>query len=187
MKGAVFLDRDGTLIEESGYLDRLDRLIVYPFAVDAVRLLNRAGLAVVVVSNQSGIGRGLLTEGFVHEAHAHLQAVLGAGGARVDGFYYCPHHPEAPVAAYRSACDCRKPAPGMLRQAAAALDLDLGRSFLVGDRWGDVEAAHAAGARGVLVRTGYGRVTEGRPRDGLAAEAIVDNLAAAVAWILRNR
>lgn len=187
MTPAVFLDRDGTLIEESGYLDRLDRLTLYPFATDSVRLLNRAGLAAVVVSNQSGIGRGLLTEGFVHEAHAHLVAVLAAGGARLDGFYYCPHHPEALLPQYRSACDCRKPLPGMLRQAAAALDIDLSRSFLVGDRWGDMAAAHAAGARGVLVRTGYGAVAESTPAPGLAADAVADNLAGAVAWILRQR
>jgi D-glycero-D-manno-heptose 1,7-bisphosphate phosphatase len=187
VRAAVFLDRDGTVIEESGYLDRLDRLVVYPFAVDAVRLLNRAGLAVVVVSNQSGIARGLLREAFVQEAHAHLQAVLAAGGARLDGFYYCPHHPEATVGAYRAQCECRKPGAGMLRQAAADLHLDLGRSVLVGDRWGDVQAAHAAGGRGVLVRTGYGAAAEAAPRPGVVADAVVDDLAAAVSWILLNR
>src|SRR4051794_1355147 len=152
MKRAVFLDRDGTLIEESGYLDRLDRLAIYPFAVDAVRLLNRAGFKVIVISNQSGIGRGLIRESFVVEAHAHIRACLEAGGASLDAFYYCPHHPHATVAAFRQRCECRKPGAGMLMTAAAEHGLDLERSFVVGDRWDDVGAARAAGAKGVLVR-----------------------------------
>jgi D-glycero-D-manno-heptose 1,7-bisphosphate phosphatase len=186
MRPAVFLDRDGTLIEESGYLDRLDRLTLYPFAVDAVRLLNRAGWPVVVISNQSGIGRGLIRESFVEEAHAHIADRLRAGGARIDAFFYCPHHPEATVPAYRTRCDCRKPAPGMLLAAAGQLDLDLSRSVVVGDRWDDVEAARAAGARAVLVRTGYGRNAESVPRPGVAADVVTDNLVAAAAWILQQ-
>jgi D-glycero-D-manno-heptose 1,7-bisphosphate phosphatase len=184
MTPAVFLDRDGTLIEESGYLDRLDRLVFYPFSVDAVRLLNRAGWPVVVISNQSGVGRGLVPATFVREAHAHIASRLAEGGARIDAFFYCPHHPEAVLPEYRIRCDCRKPEAGMLRAAAGELDLDLARSIVVGDRWDDVGAARAAGARGVLVRTGYGRRAEAGPREGLNADAIVDNLAAAVAWIL---
>jgi D-glycero-D-manno-heptose 1,7-bisphosphate phosphatase len=186
MRPAVFLDRDGTLIEESGYLDRLDRLVIYPFTVDAVRLLNRAGWPVVVISNQSGIGRGLLRESFVAEAHAYIGDRLGAGGARIDAFYYCPHHPEATLPAYRMRCECRKPAPGMLLEAARDLDLDLSRSVVVGDRWEDVQAARRAGARGVLVKTGYGRSSVSAPRSGVTADAVADNLAAAVAWILRQ-
>ena len=184
MTPAVFLDRDGTLIEEAGYLDRLDRLVFYPFSVDAVRLLNRAGWPVVVISNQSGVGRGLVRDAFVQEAHASIARRLGEGGARVDAFFYCPHHPEATRPEYRLRCECRKPAPGMLRQAASELDLDLARSVVVGDRWEDVGAARAAGARGVLVRTGYGRMAEASPRAALRADATVDNLVAAVAWIL---
>jgi D-glycero-D-manno-heptose 1,7-bisphosphate phosphatase len=186
MRPAVFLDRDGTLIEESGYLDRLDRLTLYPFSVDAVRLLNRAGWPVIVISNQSGIGRGLVRESFVGEAHAHIADRLRAGAARIDAFFYCPHHPEATVAAYRIRCDCRKPAPGMLLAAAGQLGLDLLRSVVVGDRWDDVGAARAAGARAVLVRTGYGRIAEANPRSEVCADAIVDNLVAAVSWILRE-
>lgn len=186
MRPAVFLDRDGTLIEESGYLDRLDRLMFYPYAVDAVRLLNRAGWPVIVVSNQSGIGRGLVREAFVAEAHTHIADRLHAAGARIDGFYYCPHHPDATIAQYRSRCDCRKPAPGMLLAASSAHDLDLAASVVVGDRWDDVATARAAGARGVLVRTGYGRRAEAAARQDVQADAVVDNLAAAVAWILQR-
>jgi D-glycero-D-manno-heptose 1,7-bisphosphate phosphatase len=186
MRRAVFLDRDGTLIEESGYLDRLDRLVFYPYSVDAVRTLNRSGLAVVVVTNQAGIARGIVDEAFVAEAHRHIAARLAAGGARVDAFYYCPHHPGAAHETLGRRCDCRKPLPGMLKQAAADLDLDLPRSFAVGDRWHDVEAGQAAGARGVLVRTGLGRTEESRPDGHVTPDAIADNLIEAVSWILRQ-
>jgi D-glycero-D-manno-heptose 1,7-bisphosphate phosphatase len=185
LRPAVFLDRDGTLIEEAGYLDRLERLVFYPYSVDAVRLLNRAGFAVVIVTNQAGVARGIFREAFVGEAHRHVTMKLEQGGARVDGFYYCPHHPEASVEQYRQSCDCRKPQPGMLRRAADELKLELARSFVIGDRWHDLQAGDAVGARGILVRTGYGRTEEASPKARLAPVAIVDNLIEAVSWILR--
>ena len=185
LRPAVFLDRDGTLIEEAGYLDRLERLVFYPYTVDAVRVLNRAGLAVVIVTNQAGVARGIFRETFVAEAHAHIAARLARGGARVDAFYYCPHHPEASVQEYRMSCDCRKPGPGMLLRAAADLDIDLTRSFMVGDRWHDLQAGRAVGARNVLVRTGYGRTEEALPTKGIDADAIVNNIMEAASWILR--
>lgn len=182
---AVFLDRDGTLIEEAGYLDRLERLVFFPYSVDAVRALNRSGLAVVVVTNQAGIARGIFKEPFVAQAHGYITRRLADGGAHIDGFYYCPHHPDGKVEAFTKACECRKPAPGMLRAAAADLDLDLSKSFMIGDRWHDLAAGAAVGARGVLVRTGYGRTEEASPKDVTPA-AIVDNLVDAVSWILRE-
>ena len=139
-KAAVFLDRDGTLLEDVGYLDRLERLVFLPYTIDAVRLLNRAGFAVVVVTNQAGIARGIVQESFVSEAHRYIADRFAAGGARVDGFYYCPHHTDGIVEEFRRDCNCRKPKPGMLRRAAADLDLGLDRSFAVGDRWHDLEA-----------------------------------------------
>jgi D-glycero-D-manno-heptose 1,7-bisphosphate phosphatase len=184
LRPAVFLDRDGTLIEEAGYLDRLERLAFFPYSVDAVRLLNRAGYAVVVISNQSGVARGIVAPAFIREAHDHVAARLAAGGARVDAFYHCPHHPQAAVASLRVACDCRKPKPGLLRRAAEELALDPGRSFVVGDRWHDLEAGQALGIRGVLVRTGHGATEERAPKPGVEAAAVADNLAEAVAWIL---
>jgi D-glycero-D-manno-heptose 1,7-bisphosphate phosphatase len=186
MKAAVFLDRDGTLIEESGYLDRLDRLAFFPFTIDAVRLLNRAGFAVVVVTNQSGVARGLLPEAFVHEAHQFITDRVARGGACIDAFYYCPHHPDGIVAGYREQCECRKPRPGLLRRAAADLDLDLERSFAVGDRWQDIDAGKSVGGRAVLVRTGVGRVTEVAQQDRVEPDAIVENLIEAVSWIFRQ-
>jgi D-glycero-D-manno-heptose 1,7-bisphosphate phosphatase len=182
---AVFLDRDGTLLEEAGYLDRLERLVFFPYTIDAVRLLNRAGFAVVVVTNQAGIARGIFKESFVAEAHRHVAERLAAGGARVDGFYYCPHHPEAVVEAFRRDCDCRKPKPGMLTRAAADLGLALDRSFVVGDRWHDLEAGQRVGARTLLVRTGYGRTEEASPKPHLRPSAVADNVIEAVSWIVR--
>lgn len=181
----VFLDRDGTLLEESGYLDRLERLVFFPYSVDAVRLLNRAGFAVVIVTNQAGIARGIVKESFVAEAHRHIGERLAAGGARVDAFYYCPHHPEAVIAEYRQSCECRKPGSGMLTRAAADLGVTLADSFVIGDRWHDLEAGARVGARGILVRTGYGRTEEASPRPGVQPAAIVDNVMGAVSWILR--
>jgi D-glycero-D-manno-heptose 1,7-bisphosphate phosphatase len=186
LRPAVFLDRDGTLIEEAGYLDRLERLVFFPYSVDAVRLLNRADLAVVIITNQAGVARGIFHEDFVAEAHRHVTMTLEEGGARVDGFYYCPHHPEASIEQYRTSCECRKPRPGMLRRAAEELKLDLARSFVIGDRWHDLQAGDAVGARGILVRTGYGRTEEAAPKPRCAPAAIVDTLIEAASWILRT-
>jgi D-glycero-D-manno-heptose 1,7-bisphosphate phosphatase len=184
-RAAVFIDRDGTLIEEAGYLNHLDRLILFPYTVDAVRQLNRGGFAIVVITNQAGIARGIVPEAFLATAHRYISARLEAGGARVDAYYYCPHHPEGVVEPLRQVCDCRKPQPGLLRRAAAELDLDLARSFTIGDRWHDVAAGRAAGTRTVLVRTGYGEGEALQPAAG-SADAVVDNLAEAAAWILEE-
>lgn len=183
---AVFLDRDGTLIEEAGYLDRLERLVFYPYTVDAVRVLNRTGFAVVVVSNQAGVARGIVEESFVGEAHRHIAARLEAGGARIDRFYYCPHHRNGSVQPYARDCDCRKPEPGLLRRAQEELDLDLSRSFMVGDRWHDIQAGKAVGARSMLLRSGVGRIEEASPPPGLVPDAVVDTLMDAAAWILQH-
>lgn len=184
---AVFFDRDGTLIEEAGYLDRLDRLALIPSAVDALRVLARAGFRLVVVTNQSGIALGLFDEPFVRETHDALHARLEAAGAHIDGWYFCPHHPAGQVPALTMACDCRKPAPALPRQAAADLGIDLARSWVIGDRWGDVRLADTAGmAGGILVRTGYGRSAEARPLDGATAAFVADDVMEAASWILRQ-
>jgi len=185
LRRAVFLDRDGTIIEEAGYPDRLDRLVFFPFSVDAVRALNAGGFAVVVITNQSGIARGIVPEPFVAEAHAFIADRMRSGGARIDAFYYCRHHPEAIDPALR-ACDCRKPQPGLLRRAAVELGLDLSRSFVVGDRWKDLAAGEPDGLRGVLVRTGVGRDQEHDAGERRSGAVVVDDLAAAAAWILQQ-
>jgi D-glycero-D-manno-heptose 1,7-bisphosphate phosphatase len=186
MRPAVFLDRDGTLIEDVGYLDAIARVAFYPWTIDSIRALNRAGLAVVVVTNQSGIARGIVDEALVEATHEHLSSRLAAGGARVDAYYYCPHHPRGSVAAFVRDCECRKPARGLIDRAAAELGLDPARSFMVGDKWTDVQLGRAVGARAILVRTGGGAAEERRPLEGVSADAIVDNLAAAASWILRE-
>jgi D-glycero-D-manno-heptose 1,7-bisphosphate phosphatase len=183
-RAAVFLDRDGTLVEEHGYLDRLDSLSVFPFTADAIRLLNRAGLATVVVTNQAAVAHGMIDEDFVAEVHRELDTRLGR--ARIDAYYYCPHHEDSRIGRYRQACACRKPEPGMIDQACRDLDIDPRRSFMVGDRWSDVVCGQRGGARSILVRTGHGARAEQRAQDGVRADAILNNLMEAVAWILRS-
>ncbi|MDD5475165.1 MAG: HAD family hydrolase [Syntrophales bacterium] len=182
-RGAVFFDRDGTINEEVGYLSRMDQLILYPEAAPAIRMVNESGMKAVVVTNQSGVARGFFDEAFIAEVHDRINELLGAAGSRIDGFYHCPHHPEGGISGYTIICDCRKPHPGMLYRAALELEIDLGRSYMVGDTLKDIEAAERAGARGVLVRTGYGMY---QPVSNLPAH-IADNVFDAVNWILRNR
>jgi D-glycero-D-manno-heptose 1,7-bisphosphate phosphatase len=146
---AAFLDRDGVLNIDHGYTHRLDELDIVPGADEAVRLLNDAGYLVVVVTNQSGVARGLYGEDEVRRFNEELAKRLGAQGAHIDAFYHCPHHPEGSVARFAVACDCRKPKPGMLAQAARDFAIDRTRSFLIGDRHGDSEAAAAFGIKGI--------------------------------------
>jgi len=186
MRPAVFLDRDGTIIEERGYLDRLDLLELYSFTSDAIRLLNRAGYATVVVTNQGGIGRGIIDEPFLHHVHATLDARLASGNARIDRYYHCPHHPDAIIPALRHKCSCRKPASGMIEQACRELSLDPKQSVTVGDRRLDIVAGSAAGTRTILVRTGHGAHEEAMPPGAVRPDAILNNLMEAVGWILRT-
>lgn len=156
---AAFLDRDGTINKEKDYLYRIDEFEFIPGAPEAVRLLNEAGFLVVVVSNQSGVGRGYYNEDDVEILHRHIAAELAASGARVDAWFYCPHHPRG-RGSYSLACRCRKPLPGMLLEAAGRYDIDLAASVMIGDKLVDMEAGMAAGCRTILVRTGYGAEQE---------------------------
>lgn len=183
---AVFLDRDGTLVEEAGYITRIERLEFFPWSRDAVRLLNRAGFRVIVTTNQAGVARGYCDEPFVQRAHAYLDEQIRLGGGLVDGFYYCPHHPEASVQEYRRRCDCRKPAPGMFLQAAREHDIELSQSFAIGDRWSDAEAAERAGVTAVMVLSGYGATEITKPRPGVTPAHVAETLIDATTWILRQ-
>ena len=185
MRPAVFLDRDGTLIEERGYLSKLEDIALFADTPAALRRLREAGFALVVVTNQAGIARGYFDEAFVQKAHRCLAEMLAAEGIVIDGYYYCPHHPDGVVPEYSRACRCRKPAPGMVEQAARDLGLDIDRSFVIGDKWLDVELATNAGARGILVRTGYGAGDEQRPEQSTAS-AIVDTILDAANEIVRQ-
>lgn len=184
LRPAVFLDRDGTINEDVGYLTDLAELRIYPFAPDAIRLLRRAGFATVVVTNQGGIARGVLTEALVQETHRRMAERLARAGAAIDAWYHCPHHPASVVPDLCTPCECRKPGTAMPRAAAARLGLDLSRSWVIGDHWRDVQMGHAIGARAVLLRTGHGRDQERARPEGQRVEAICDNLMAAVAFVL---
>jgi D-glycero-D-manno-heptose 1,7-bisphosphate phosphatase len=154
---AVFIDRDGTLTEEVGYVNHPSRLRLLPRSAEAVRRLNQAGVAAVVATNQAGVARGYFSEDVLHAVNAALVAQLERAGARLDGLYVCLHHPSEGVAPYRAACECRKPQPGLLLRAAEELGLDLAASTMVGDKASDLEPGRRVGARAVLVLTGYGR------------------------------
>ena len=183
---AIFMDRDGTLSEEVGYINHLARFRLFPFAAEAVKLINRSGFLAVVVTNQAGAARGYFPESQIEEVHASLRTRLEAGGARLDGIYHCPHHPAAVTEALRLDCDCRKPRPGLVRRAEADLGIDLGRSYVVGDRPGDLELAWSVGARGVLVRTGYGlgELLHNAPSWPRQPDLVADNLLEAVTSII---
>jgi D-glycero-D-manno-heptose 1,7-bisphosphate phosphatase len=178
---AVFLDRDGTVSDEVGYLNHLSRFRLLPGAAAAIRRLNEAALPVIVVTNQSGVGRGYFPEQLVRDVHDRMNAELRKAGARLDGVYYCPH-------VSSDECECRKPKTGMLEQATRELGLDLKKSFVVGDRHSDVVVAHCAGARSILVRTGFGEgelawhAKNWRHQPELVAADLLE----AVGWILQE-
>jgi D-glycero-D-manno-heptose 1,7-bisphosphate phosphatase len=175
----VFLDRDGTISEEVGYLNHISRFRMLSGVAAAIRKLNDARLPVVVVTNQSGVGRGYFPESLVQEVHERMVSDLAAEGARLDGVYYCPH-----VGA--DECSCRKPKTGMLEQAASELRLDLKKSFVVGDRGGDVAVAHRAGCKSVLVRTGFGEgeLVWHAAKWPHQPDFVAKDLSQAVEWIL---
>ena len=183
---AVFMDRDGTVSEEVGYVNHIDRYRLLPGSVEAIQMLNRAGLPAIVVTNQSGVARGLFDESLVHRVHERLAAWLGERGARLDGIYYCPHHPREGAPPLKRDCECRKPRPGLLMTAAREHGLDLASSYMIGDSAVDMELAANVGAKGVLVLTGYGRGEldtriAGR---GLRPAHVASDLLEAVGWIL---
>jgi D-glycero-D-manno-heptose 1,7-bisphosphate phosphatase len=169
-----------------GYVNHLSRFRLLPWTVDAVRLINQSGFLAVVVTNQAGVARGYFPESLIHEVHASLRESLAAGAARLDGLYFCPHHPTVGEPPYRQDCDCRKPRPGMLRRAEAELGIDLARSWVVGDRMGDLELAWKVGARGALVKTGYGlgELTYEVPRAARPPDLVAEHLLQAVLHIV---
>ena len=187
MRRAVFLDRDGTLVDELGFLARAADLRLLPGAAEGVRLVNRAGWCAVVVTNQSGIARGLFDEAALAAVHARLAAELARAGAHLDAILHCPHHPDEGAPPLRAACACRKPAPGLLFEARERLGLELGASWIVGDGLRDLEAGRRAGlAGGVLVLTGKGRDELARAEPG-AAPLTAPDLPSAVRAILAAR
>lgn len=185
MRPAVFVDRDGTLIHDVGYLSRIEDVRWYPWSIDALLLLNRAGFLVCITTNQGGIGLGFYGPELVERVHADMSAAVESAGGRIDGLFFCPHHPLAVVETYRVECDCRKPRPGMIRQAAEQFDIDLARSFVIGDKLADIGLAANAGVRGILVKTGYGPAEVVRHHGTIPGAAFVaETVFEAAAWIL---
>ena len=178
-KPAIFLDRDGTLNESVGYVNHASRFHLFPWSVDAVRLVRDEGYLAVMVTNQSGVGRGFYPDELLTSIHGELEAKLEKAGTGLNGIYYCPHKPS-------DGCECRKPKPGMLQRASDELDIDLERSWIVGDTITDLEAGWAAGTRGALVRTGFGEgslefESQGWPRQ---PDLVSDNVYRAIADIV---
>jgi len=162
MDRAVFLDRDGTINVERSYVHLPEEFEFIPGAPEAIKLLNDANYNVIVVSNQSGIARGYYDEAAVARLHRYLDDELARFCAKVDAYYYCPHHPDYGIGDYKRSCDCRKPMDGMLRRGAQEFSLDLSLCYMIGDRLVDVEAALRAGCRPMMVRTGYGNIESTR-------------------------
>lgn len=186
-RAAVFFDRDGTLIEDVGYLQTASGLRMIPGAAKAVCAMNEHSFLTFVVSNQSGVARGLLTEADLVPIHHRLETELERDHARLDRIYYCPHHPTLGSPPYRQACDCRKPKTGMFRQAAEEFGVDLHRSYVVGDKTADIEAGRAVGAHTVLVLTGYGHSSLRECREaGCAPDAVKPSVVEAVEFILQH-
>ena len=186
---AVFIDRDGTISEEVGYINHLSRFQIYPWSPQAVSALNRNGLKAILVTNQAGVARGYFTEDLVIQVHEKLRQELAKADAHLDAIYYCPHHPSVGTEPYRQSCNCRKPKPGMLLRAAKDLGVDLSRSFMVGDRYSDIELAQNAGTRSILVLSGYGRGEYEYQRQNWTAQPdwIANNLLEATQIVLEHR
>lgn len=185
-KTAVFLDRDGTVIEEVGYLDNIGQLKLIPGTARAIGLLNKAGIPVIMITNQSGVARGYFSESLVEQLHQRLNELLEAESAYLDAIYYCPHHPTKGTGPYRRACNCRKPHPGMVEQAIDDLQLGKRRLFVVGDKCVDMELANQIRAEGILVLTGYGKKAQEQleQKTGTRPAFIAIDLLQAVQWII---
>jgi len=174
---AVFLDRDGTLLRERGYLGDPRRLRFYERSFDGLRLLRRTGFKLFIITNQSGVGRGYFTLSQLSQVNAAFQRALLKKGVRIDGIYFCPHLPEA-------GCSCRKPRPGLVRRAQKQFRLDLKRSYVIGDQVRDIELARKVGAKGILVLTGAGRTSRASARKW--STKITSDVASASRWILKD-
>lgn len=182
---AVFLDRDGTINEQMGYINHPSRFVLLPGVIEAVKLLNEKGFLAIVVSNQSGVARGYFPSSLVDEVHRQMKRSLDLQGARIDGIFFCPHHPEGPLESYRLDCDCRKPRTGLIDQACKSFDIDMRGSYVVGDRVTDLELARRANLPGILVKTGYGigEIEHVLPGKSLRPHYIARDLLDAARWI----
>lgn len=186
MKRAVFIDRDGTISEEVGYINHPSRFRVFPYAAAAIKQLNDSDWLAIVVTNQAGVARGYFSEDMIQTVHAVMTTELERGEAKLDAVYYCAHHPSVGEPPHRFDCDCRKPKPGLIARAAREFDIDLARSWMVGDRYSDIELARNAGVKSMFVLSGYGRGEWEHQRGSwnTQPDAIAENLLEAVRVIV---
>ena len=187
IKRAVFLDRDGTINEDVGYPNQFSQINIYPDSFEAVRKINQAGFLAVIVTNQSGIGRGFITEGELQVIHQKIESAFSKHKAHLDGFYSCPHYPLSSAPLYRKNCSCRKPNPGLALQAASELNIDLESSYMIGDKVEDMLFGWNIKASSILVLTGFGQKSLSKlKKRGTQPAFVAKNLLEAVNWILRR-
>ena len=182
MNKAIFLDRDGTINEDPGYLKHYRELKLLPHAAEAIELFNKAGYKVIVISNQSAVARGIIGEDMLQSMNKALQKQLLSKGAYLDEIYYCPHHPEHGVYPYKNECECRKPNAGLIKKAAKKHDIDISKSFMIGDHSIDIEAGHKAGTKTILVLSGHENESDMKTKPDHTAK----NLLEAAKWILKS-
>jgi D-glycero-D-manno-heptose 1,7-bisphosphate phosphatase len=187
-KPAVFMDRDGTINEQRGYINHLSRFALLPGVTDAVKLLNKNNFFVIIVTNQSGVARGYYPVALVHEVHELMTHSFEREGAAIDGIFYCPHHPRGIVPEFTADCDCRKPKTGLVNQALKAFEIDMSNSYVVGDRYVDIELALRLNLKGILVKTGYGlgEMEYLIPEKAVKPNYVAEDLLDAAKWILNE-
>jgi D-glycero-D-manno-heptose 1,7-bisphosphate phosphatase len=185
---AVFIDRDGTINEQMGYINHISRFILLPGTAEGIRLLNRNQYQTIIVSNQSGVARGYFPIELVDRIHNHMRDLLAKEDAYIDGIFFCPHYPKGIVPEYSIVCDCRKPGTGLIQKACESIDVDMENSYVIGDRCMDMELAHRSNLKGILVTTGYGLgdIEYVLPQSPFKPLHIAEDLLHAVRWIIEK-
>ncbi|HOP47901.1 MAG TPA: HAD family hydrolase [Desulfobacteraceae bacterium] len=185
---AVFIDRDGTINEQMGYINHINRFIILDGTAEAIRILNRSQFLAIIVSNQSGVARGYFPIELVNEVHEYMINFLKKENAFIDGIYFCPHHRGGSVKEYSIPCNCRKPDTGLISKACEHLSIDMSRSYVIGDRISDIELSYRANLKGILVKTGYGLgdLKYLAPDSPFQPVHVAEDLLHAVRWIMKN-
>ena len=185
---AVFIDRDGTINEQMGYVNHISRFVLLPGTAEGIRLLNRHQYLAIIVSNQSGVARGYFPMELIDRVHAHMKELLAKEGANIDGIFFCPHYPRGIVPEYSVECDCRKPGTGLVQKACESFDIDMKNSYVIGDRCSDIELAERSNLQGIMVTTGYGLgdIEYVLPHKHFKPLHIAKDLLHAVRWIIER-
>ena len=185
---AVFIDRDGTINEQMGYINHVSRFVLIPGTAEGIRLLNRHRYLAIIVSNQSGVARGYFPMELIDRVHAHMKDLLAKKGASIDGIFFCPHYPRGIVPEYSVECDCRKPRTGLVQKACEEFDIDMKNSYVIGDRCSDIELAERSNLQGIMVRTGYGLgdIEYVLPHKPFNPQHIARDLLHAIRWIIEQ-